>query len=72
MVPGGSGGPVGSTATCEGSRDKVPSKRRVATHNQALKLAELDGLLNDPSVPVNPDRVWVRGGELARTGQGAQ
>jgi len=44
----------------------------MATRNQAVKLAELECLLNDPSVAVDPDRVWVLVGELARTEQAGQ
>jgi hypothetical protein len=31
----------------------------------ARKLAELDRLLNDPDVPLQPARVWVLSAELA-------
>lgn len=72
LPPGNSDARAGSTATREGSRDEALSERRVDTYNRALKLAELEGLLNDPSIPVDPDRVWVLVGELARPGQGAQ
>lgn len=30
------------------------------------KLEELDQLLNDPTVPLNPGRIWVLLGEIAR------
>jgi len=30
------------------------------------KLEELDRLLNDPTVPLNPNRIWVLLGEIAR------
>ena len=32
----------------------------------ARKLAELDRLLNDPDVPMQPARVWALLGEIAR------
>jgi hypothetical protein len=32
----------------------------------ALKLDELDRLLNDPSVPMQPDRIWSLLADVAR------
>ncbi len=31
----------------------------------ALKLAELDRLLNDPDVPMQPDRIWALLAEIS-------
>ena len=36
------------------------------TNYAARKLADLDRLLNDPDVPMQPDRVWALLGEFAQ------
>ncbi len=33
---------------------------------EAMKLAELDRILNDPDVPMEPARVWALLAEIAR------
>jgi hypothetical protein len=66
LAPWLSGRPAGSEPAGMSLRDEMPSAGRATEPNQAVKLAELERLLNDPSAPVDPDRVWVLVGELAR------
>ncbi len=40
--------------------------RRVTECEEATKLAELDRILNDPDVPMEPARVWALLAEIAR------
>lgn len=39
---------------------------------ETLKLAELDRILNDPDVPMEPARVWALLAEIARQDAGVR
>jgi hypothetical protein len=41
----------------------------MSTAEYSLKLDEIDRLLNDPDVPMQPDRVWSLLAEVARSAQ---
>ena len=38
----------------------------MSQHEYTSKLSELDRLLNDPDVPMEPDRVWSLLAEISR------